>query len=213
MDNKLKEEIKMHVAGATIRHSSPFDELKSYSNSFELSQDFLDRWVKPYYAKISSTEGDWIKELMLLKEDITDDVIFKTLGDFNWRTRQTGAYFAAITNSKEFIDIIGVHLLKSEVCYAGKIYCLVLAYFNTERSVEYINRYLDYYLTRKDLSYDQVDAMEAILYLDKINHTNNFENQKERWSDFVKNNTTIKDELQTEAIEKGVDVLKRIQTV
>jgi hypothetical protein len=49
--------------------------------------------------------------LMILKNknEITIDVCLSLLGDFNWRTRLVGAYFAAIKGYHKLIDIIGNH--------------------------------------------------------------------------------------------------------
>jgi hypothetical protein len=97
------------------------------------------------------------------------------LGDFDWRTRSTGSYFAGIKNAVQFQEIIGIHLLKSEVCYAGSEYAITLALFNTERSVYYLNLYLEYYLTKSELYFDQGSAITALKYLDEINNTNHRE--------------------------------------
>ena len=43
------EAIRLHVAGATVRHQSPFSELKSFRNEVEITQDFRNEWVAPFY--------------------------------------------------------------------------------------------------------------------------------------------------------------------
>lgn len=48
-----------------------------------------------------------MSSLSVFKKDGYSKVVLKLLGDFNWRTRQTGAYFAAIQGYSEIIDIIG----------------------------------------------------------------------------------------------------------
>ena len=211
MDDKKTEALKLHVAGATVRHTPPFDNLKSFKNDVELTQDFIDKWVKPYYLKIGSTSTEWISELTAIKNEITADIIQKNLGDFNWRMRQTGAFFAAITNQTQFIEVIGTHLLKSEVCFAGNVYCRVLASFNTAKCVEYLNAYLDYYLTMPDLWFDQKAAMEAILYLDKINSTNYFDRHKNNWTEFMKNKPNRNKEISTNNWEKQLEVIETVK--
>ena len=164
----LLDKIKQHIAGSTVKHDNPFDNLTPISNNFELTQEFINEWIIPYYMDIGQRiDDEWIDNLTGIKSKITPEIIKSSLGDFNWRTRQTGAYFAAISNQKECIEYIGTHLLKSEVCYAGSVYCLVLSYFNTTQCVDYLNTYLEYYLTKYDLWFDQRDAMQAIAYLDK----------------------------------------------
>ena len=211
MDDKEIEAIKLHVAGATIRHTPPFDELKPFKNELVLTQDFIDKWVIPFYMNIGHTDNEWINKLTSVKKEITTEIIGKNLGDFNWRTRQTGAFFSAITNQTQFIDIIGTHLLKSEVCYAGSVYCKVFASFNLPKCVDYLNLYLDYYLTKPDLWFDQRDAMEAILYLDKINSTNHFDRHIDNWTEFIKNKPYWDKEIKTDNLEKQLTVIETVR--
>lgn len=211
MDYKEIEAIKLHVAGATVRHTPPFDDLKSFKNDFELTQDFINKWVNPFYMNIGHTDNEWINKLTSVKKEITSDIIQKNLGDFNWRTRQTGAFFSAITNQTQFIDIIGTHLLKSEVCFAGGIYCQVFASFNLPKCVDFLNLYLDYYLTKPDLWFDQRDAMEAILYLDKLNSTNHFEKHTNNWKEFIKNKPYWDKEITTDNLEKQLSLIQTVR--
>lgn len=211
MDDKEIEAIKSHVAGATVRHTPPFDDLKPFKNNFELTQNFIDTWVIPYYMNIGHSDNDWINKLTSIKNEITTDIIQNNLGDFNWRTRQTGAFFSAITKQTQFIDIIGTHLLKSEVCYAGGVYCKVFASFNLPKCVDYLNLYLDYYLTKSDLWFDQRDAMEAILYLDKLNTTNHFDRHINNWTEFIKNKPYWDKEIKTDNLEKQLNVIQTVR--
>jgi hypothetical protein len=211
MNNNDLENIKLHIAGATVLHTPPFDSLKPFKNSVELSKDFIDKWVIPYYMKIGSTDSDWLNQLTLLKSEITTDIIEKNLGDFNWRTRQTGAFFSAVTNQTQYIDIIGIHLLKSEVCYTGSVYCQVLASFNLPKCVDYLNIYLDYYLTKPDLWFDQRDALEAICYLDKLNATHHFDKHLENWGEFLKNKPHWEKEISTDKLENQINFIESIR--
>ncbi|MBD8019106.1 DUF6000 family protein [Kaistella pullorum] len=215
MDDKEIEAIKLHVAGATVRHTPPFDDLKSFKNDFELSRDFLDKWVIPFFMNIGHFSGHldtkWIDSLKRIKCEITPEIIEQNLGDFNWRTRQTGAYFSALTNQTQFIDIIGTHLLKSEVSYAGGAYCEVFASFNLPKCIDYLNLYLDYYLTKPDLWFDQKDAMEAIMYLDKINSTNNIDRHRSNWIQFIKNKPNWPEEITTDNLEKRLQVIETVK--
>lgn len=213
MKNNDLEIIKLHIAGATIQHKNPFDSLTAFKNNDELSKDFLNKWVIPFYMKIGNTDSEWYNQLKTIKPEITKEIIKKNLGDFNWRTRQTGAFFSAITNQSEFIDIIGTHLLKSEVCYAGRIYCKVLAYFNTPKCVEYLNIYLDYYLKRSDLWFDQRDALEAICYLDKLNSTHHFDKHLENWGEFLLNKPHWEKEISIENLEKQINFIENLKLV
>lgn len=178
----LNEMARLHSAGATVRHVSPFDSLPTYKNDIDLSADFIKKWAVPYYMEIGSyNNSNWAHQIKEIKPEITKDVCLNLLGDFNWRTRLVGSYFAAVKDYKELINIIGTHLLKSEVCCVGHIYALTLAFFNNKDCIGYLNKYLDYYLTKPSLYFDQKFVMEAVLYLDKKNHTDFFSQHLENW--------------------------------
>lgn len=178
MKKKLSD-IELHSAGATVKHKSVFNELDTYANKVEIDQEFRDKWVMPFYFNLSKNEEEWINQILQLKDEISDEIILKNLGDFNWRTRSTGAFFAAIKNKQEFTEIIGNHLLKSEVCFAGRQYAVTLASFNSSQSIAYLNKYLDYYLLQLDLQFDQIPVARSVKYLDEINKTNYFQKHKQ----------------------------------
>jgi hypothetical protein len=178
----LNDIASLHSAGATGRHKSPFADLPTYKNENGLSADFIQKWVVPFYMAIGSyNENSWREAIKAIKSEITPTLCLSLLGDFNWRTRLVGAYFAAVKGYQELIDIIGIHLLKSEVCCVGHIYALTLIFFKTDKSIEFLNRYLDYYLTTPNLYFDQTSVMEAVLYLDEINRTDHFKRHFESW--------------------------------
>ncbi len=183
MNNDLQNEINLHSAGATVRHASIFNHLETHKNDFELTQEFINKWVIPLYMKIRNTnDNEWVEYLKQFKDEITEEVTLTLLGDFNWRTRTVGAYLSALKNYENQIDIIGIHLLKSEVCYAGDLYAMVLAYYNTPKTVEYLNKYLDYYLQRPDLYFDQENVLETVAYLDIINQTGHLSRHLNEWN-------------------------------
>lgn len=80
------------------------------------------------------------------------------------------------------IDIIGTHLLKSEVCYAGDLYAVILAYYNQPETIAYLNRYLEYYLQKPELYFDQEAVLETIAYLDTVNNTDNLSGHLNQWN-------------------------------
>lgn len=209
MDN-LNEQIRLHSAGATVRHKSSFADLPSYKNVDELSQDFIDTWAAPFYMRIGDTDDSWTNQLIQANDKITKDVIVKLLGDFNWRTRQTGAFFAAIKNFTDLTDIIGIHLLKSEVCYAGQVYAYTFASFNTDKSIDYLDRYLTYYLSQPDLWFDQREAMEALTYLDKINKTNLVSKHSDNWVKFIANKPYWDKKITTDRLESQLALIEKV---
>jgi len=189
MDN-MDENAQLHSAGATVRHLSPFTHLPSHKNEHRLSADFIQNWVVPYYMEIGSSDNTtWTNSIKKRKNDITEELCLQLLGEFNWRTRLVGAYFAAVKGYHQLIDVIGTLLLKSEVCYVGHIYALTLAFFNTEKSIQYLDRYLEYYLRKPDLYFDQKYVLEALLFLDEKNRTTYISKFENTWSTFEQERT------------------------
>ena len=184
MDEKTRKQIELHSAGATVRHSSPFAELEHYTNKTEITAEFIKKWCVPFYMFGINNADEFILNFEPIRAELNIEVVKNLLGDFNWRTRIVGAYFASIMECKSVEDIIGIHLLKSQVCYAGNGYCLALATFNTRSGIEYLKKYLEYYLTRKDLDFDQTDVMCALKWADNLNGTNEADNYLELYNEW-----------------------------
>ena len=207
----LDEQIRRHSAGAIIRHTS-FQELLAYQNDFELTAGFIATWARPFYMEVGRRDdAAWVELMSHLLPTISKEVVVTLLGDFDWRTRQTGAYFAALKNYSDLLDIIGVHLLRSEVCYAGKMYTLVLASFNHAQSAEYLDRYLTYYLAQPDLWFDQTEAMQALAYLDNVNQTNQLAKHQDAWTSFLANKPHWSQTISTQGLESQLAVIREIQ--
>lgn len=205
MGDSLENQINLHSAGAIVQHKTPFENLVSYQNDTELTQEFIEKWVNPFYMRIGHYyDMGWVDEVFDISSEITEEVILKLLGDFNWRTRLVGAYFSAIKNYQSQIDIIGVHFLKSEVCCVGHIYALILAFYNSEKAIQLLEKYLDYYLEKPELYFDQESALEAIIYLDKINNTNLFQRFEKKWINLNK----MRNELEK---EKAINLSRFIE--
>ncbi len=201
-------EIELHVAGATVRHKNPFEDLSVARNSEELDEIFIEKWVVPFYMNdFSNLSEDVEKKFIDIYPQINFEIVAKLLGDFNWRTRIVGAYFAALKNLVEFEESIGTHLLKSEVCYAGRGYCLALASFGTENSKKYLKTYLDYYLMQKDLWFDQSDALSALFWIDE----KEAEKYDLLWNDFVADKSNWNLKTSRENFAKSMRNLKRIK--
>jgi tetratricopeptide (TPR) repeat protein len=215
MEKENLTDIQLHSAGATVRHNNPFEELVSYVNEVEITQGFREEWVIPFYFELNNKSDEWIEKMIQLKSKINEEIILQNLGDFDWRTRSTGSYFAAIKKSTHLENIIGTHLLKSEVCYAGSEYALTLASFNTPKSVDFFDRYLQYYLKQPQLYFDQGSVITALKYLDEVNKTNNTEKHLKNWQDCL----LWRDKAQVENLknlknivpEKSEDIDKQIE--
>lgn len=98
-----------------------------------------------------------------------DDISPRELGvllEGGWRERKTAAWLIAIAGRTEFRGRLGELLLASEAPYAGQAYCVALTTFGTSSDADILVAYLDRYLPRPDLYYDQATALGALLHLD-----------------------------------------------
>ena len=130
-----KKDISLHDAGATIRHQSPFHNLPIWKNKENLTEDFLTKWVMPFYmVHLPSGHADFLKALRPIYSELNLNIVKQLLGEFNWRPRIVGAYFSALKLYYEVEDNIGKLFLRSDVCLAGKGYCLAFASFNNEKA-------------------------------------------------------------------------------
>ncbi|WP_336319765.1 DUF6000 family protein [Streptomyces lavendofoliae] len=83
-----------------------------------------------------------------------------------WRERRTAAWLVAVSRRTEFRERLGELLPASEVCRAGLAYSVALAGFGTARDADLLVAYLDRYLRRPDLGYDQTVVMGALQFID-----------------------------------------------
>lgn len=156
-----------HVQGATVTHSGPFATLEVPTLPLEAVRSLYDEFVIPFYMKRLHSFGTAeIDALSRIRSRISDELITTLLSDLNWRSRTAAAYFTLIFDHPHHINHIGRLLLRSDVCYVGAAYCRVMAHFHSDQSIDYLNRYLDYYLDRTDLYFDQADALAALRYVD-----------------------------------------------
>lgn len=105
------------------------------------------------------------RELVQAASEITPaelDVLFEG----GWRERKTASWLVVVAGRTEFRSRIGELLLASEGPYAGGAYCVTLATFGTSADADLLCNYLDHYLPRPDLDYDQGLALGALLHLD-----------------------------------------------
>ncbi|MFF7385347.1 DUF6000 family protein [Streptomyces griseoluteus] len=103
-----------------------------------------------------------------LREDagrITPSEIAKLL-EGSWRERRTAAWLVAVSRRTEFREDLGRLLLASEVCCVGVAYGVTLASFGTARDADLLAAYLDRYLRRPDLAYDQNVVMGALQFIE-----------------------------------------------
>ncbi len=137
------------------------------------------RFLMPFARQASS--------ILSATQEVDVSLIRELLTFRNWRPRLVGAYFAAILRAKSTLDVIEPLLLRSDVCYAGRGYCLALARMNAQRSPDILEGYLDYYLTKANLWFDQDQGLAALRHLDAINGTSRAARYEPLWSEFVVN--------------------------
>jgi hypothetical protein len=193
---------------------NPFNNLKTPKNIEAIDQGFRNKYIIPIYMNLlgmNQYKRKLKRKAKNVVNDINEEIVSRMLGDFNWRTRSTGAFFSAIKGYSEFQGSIGNLLLKSEVTYAGESYCLTLAEFNNSKSIYFLNEYLDYYLTKPDLWFDQNHAMGALAYLDKLNGTDELDKHLGSWNKFVSNKPNWELGESIEWFEKNLSCLKEIK--
>ncbi|HEY9104814.1 DUF6000 family protein [Chitinimonas sp.] len=175
--------MQRHSAGAIVVHNGPFSNLEVPVSESPLSAEARDLWVRPLYFGLHKEEA--FQHLAERRSEITDELIADLLAQFDWRPRIVAGYLVAVTQQHSFTEQIGRLLLRSDVCYAGRGYCVALASLNTDEASNYLERYLGYYLTRPELYFDQGEALAALLYLDEQNKTERAAAHGAAWGNFT----------------------------
>ncbi|MFF4454675.1 DUF6000 family protein [Streptomyces goshikiensis] len=125
----------------------------------------------------------------LIRDAAITDAELEALLSYEWRSRLTAAWLIGVDRRESFRERIGDLLLASEVCYSGGAYCFALARFGTHADAEILTAYLDRYLPRTDLHYDQPEALGALLHLDArlgTHHADHFTEPDGLWDDWGK---------------------------
>ncbi|MFJ6931861.1 DUF6000 family protein [Streptomyces nigra] len=118
---------------------------------------------------------------------ITDAELEALLG-YEWRSRLTAAWLIGVDRRDRFRERISDLLLASAFCFSGSAYCFALARFGTHADAEILTAYLDHYLPRTDLRYDQHAALGALLRLDArlgTHHADRFTRPDGLWDQWV----------------------------
>ncbi|MEM9070019.1 MAG: DUF6000 family protein [Myxococcota bacterium] len=199
-----------HTAGATVRHKSPFSDLKVPTRRIYVSRRMIKRWIQPFYLGRPS-EPEWAEALRPLLGELDEDLVRRLLSYFNWRPRLVGAYFATVRGDLSLEEEIGRLLLRSDVCYAGQGYALALASFSTPSALGYLTQYLDYYLEQPDLWFDQAHVMAAVAHLDRRNGTHVVDAYRERWARFTSNKPNVHLEETCERFECDLRALSSLR--
>lgn len=175
--------IHLHTAGATVRHQSSFSHLETPRNAEPMSAAVREKWVVPFYMQsLQHTDTAFLDACI----EATPELTLMLLGDWDWRPRTVAARFAAVRHFVELQPQISNLLLKSELCYVGRDYCLALASFGNESAANTLAVYLDYYLRQPQLWFDQGVAFAALHYLDGLWGTNKSAQFTDPWLAFTR---------------------------
>lgn len=201
---------EQHSAGATVQFESPFAGLAVPSSHGPLPADILEKWVLPLYFGLHEPH---VRAFLTLRlSEASDELITQLLSDLNWRSKVTGAYLAALRDRNSFSEHIGRLLVRSDVCYASKAYCLALAEFNNSAGNQLLLDYLDYYLQQADLWFDQSHAMGAVAYLDLKNGTNHLGKYLQLWEVFTANKTNWNLQRSIKSFEDEMNTLHALKS-
>jgi hypothetical protein len=203
------DSLQRHLAGATVVHQSPFRALEVPTSNSALPVRIQAQWVDPLYFGLNQPGVPAFLEQNLNRAG--DEVIDLLLKDVNWRSRVAGALLVALLDRRTFAERIGRLLLRSDVCYAGAIYCQELASFNDAHSVDVLQRYLDYYLEHKELEFDQDSAMAALTYLDGLNGTALAARYESRWQAFAGTQSSRNLERSCQWFQESMRLLQRLR--
>lgn len=184
MSQDEKRRLADHVAGATVVHQNPFSRLAVPTADGHPERDFVEKWIQPFYM-VDPSDSEFAHAFQGVAAEVDDAVIDKLLAHRNWRSRIVGAFFVAILRKHETTGQVRALLLRSDVCYAGRGYCLALATLNGEIAVSALQEYLEYYLTQPQLWFEQAEALAALDHLDQANGTSNADDFHARWVEFV----------------------------
>ncbi|MFC3456207.1 DUF6000 family protein [Amycolatopsis speibonae] len=137
--------------------------------------DAIDSYVIGRYSKLlhgnfagmmSGPEGEtFLRDLAEDASRITDEDL-EFLLDHGWRERITAAWLIGTGRRTAWRGRLRELLLESGMVFAGQGYCFALARFGTLADAEILVSYLDHYLARPDLRYDQAWALAALHHLD-----------------------------------------------
>jgi hypothetical protein len=135
----------------------------------------IHRYVTPgrRYLKLGGSlfrmadgeRAEFLRKLSRAAQEITPRELTVLL-DAGWRERKAAAWLVAVAGRTEFRERLGGLLLASEAPYAGQAYCVALGTFGTSADAEILAGYLDRYLLRPNLPYDQARVLGTLLHVD-----------------------------------------------
>ncbi len=172
-----------HTAGRTVAHRSPFEHL-IVPNRREHPVHLAARWVRPFYMT-APEHPSFGERYRAQRVEATSALAGELLSYFDWRPKAVGAYLVAIERHESQRELVGRLLLRSDVCCCGDAFCLALARLGGEESARVLRDYLDHYLSRPDLAFDQAAALAALTSLDAREGSLHARDYEARWSHYA----------------------------
>jgi len=169
-------------------HQSPFTDLEvpisaNLLSSKEIQARVMDFFCGGFTGKVGSIMVPRVRKEY---PQLSTEYIVRLLSDVQEYARLAGAFFAILKRVTSTEDHIGRLLLRNDYRDIRVHYCAALAEFNSPVGVEYLKKYLSYYLTRPDLCFAQCEAIGALAYLDRINGTAHIKTFKPAWRVWAK---------------------------
>jgi Family of unknown function (DUF6000) len=172
---RRRDTLPDHLVGRVPESLPKFADLGASVLPIEgLPRKLFDKLVLGF-SPVGGLKESRLEEICRIYPLLTEVNISLLLANQLWHSRIAGARFAALRDIVVLQERIGKLLLRSDYCFASRGYCLALVTFNTPASVEYLQEYLSYYLTRTDLVFDQMYATASLIYLDTLNGTQHLE--------------------------------------
>jgi hypothetical protein len=130
------------------------------------------RYLELLHANVRRLEpplqSAFLRELIADSKLVSDHDLAAMLGEFSgWRERIVAAWMAGIDGRSQHRQRIGELLIESRQTFAGQGYCFALTCFAAPADARILCDYLDRYLRRPDLVYDQDWAIGALLDIDR----------------------------------------------
>ncbi len=144
---------------------NPFSLLELLENEEPLTLEFAEKFIRPFYLSNWHT-GKFQSAFLEVKDLINAELVSTLLGYRNWRSKSTGAMFAAVCGMVELQgNIENVLLARGGSTYLGSTCCEALASFSSESSIECLHKYLDFDLQPSHGWHSQQSAMAALSYI------------------------------------------------
>jgi hypothetical protein len=130
------------------------------------------RVVAPFYLDVlhgnlvalapsASLQDQIVRQMRVVAAEVTLDTAVY-LWSRGWRQALMASWWAAVWQWPETVDQVEPLLLPSRYSFEGQAHCLALTRVRSPRARAVLMRYLDEYMPRPDLDYDQPWAMAAL---------------------------------------------------